>query len=250
VSLPPELARANPARAESVLLFVQETGGAASDIPSMNAHWRGRFVAEVSAHPLRWAALMARKTYALLNNWEQYNNTTYAFHKALSPWLRWNPICWGVLLMAGVAGAFRLAYGRAREAAALAAVSAACALSVLLFFVSARFRLPLAAVCTVLAGGALGSPGFWRGWPPRRRAALAAAVALAGLLAFSSLGGVDDRSTFVQDHVLLARAAFTVGDDATALREAREALKLQPWHPDARAIEAAADAEIRGRGGP
>ena len=250
VSLPPELARANPARAESVLLYEQETGGAAPDIAAMNAHWRARFAAEVADHPLRWAALMARKAYALLNNWEQYNNTTYAFHKALSPWLRWNPICWGALLMAAVAGSFRLARSSGRDAAALGAVGAACAASVLLFFVSARFRLPLAAVCAVLAGGALGAPGFWRAWPAGSRAALAGSVALAGLLAFSSLGGVDDRSTFVQDHVLLARAAFTVGDDATALREAREALRLQPWHPDARAIEAAAQAQIRGKASP
>ena len=50
--------------------------------------------------------------------------------------------------------------------------------------------------------------------------------------------------------MLLARAAFTVGDDATALREAREALTMQPWHPDAAAIEAAAAAEIKGKAGP
>jgi hypothetical protein len=249
VSLPPALARANPARAESVILFEEETG-ARPDIPSMGAHWRGRFVAEVLGHPLRWAALMARKAYALANNWEQYNNKTYAFHKALSPWLRWNPICWGIVLLPAVAGAARLAYASPRAAAALAAVGASCAAGILLFFVSARFRLPLAALCIVLAGGALASPGFWRGWPPRRLAALAAGVALAGLLSFSRLGGVDDRSTFVQDHVLLARAAFTVGDDATALGEAREALRLQPWHPDAKAIEAAAGAEIRGKAGP
>jgi hypothetical protein len=244
VSLSPELARANPARAESILLYEEETNGQPRDIPAMNAHWRRRFLDEAASHPLRWAALMARKTYALLNNWEQYNNETFAFHKALSPWLRWNPVCWGMLLVLSVGGAARLAAESPRQAAALAAATAACAASILLFFVSARFRLPLAAVCAVLAGGALGSPGFWKGWPAGRRAALAACVALAGLAAFSSLGGVDDRSTFVQDHVLLARAAFTVGDDAAALGEAQEALKLQPWHPDAKAIEAAASAEI------
>ena len=250
VSLPAALARANPARAESILLFEVETGARTPDIPAMNAHWRRRFLDEVSSHPLRWAALLARKAYALLDNWEQYNNKTYAFHKALSPWLRWNPLCWGILLVPAVAGAARLARGSPRAAATLAVVCAACAASILLFFVSARFRLPLAAVCAVLAGGALGSPGFWRGWPPARRVALGAAVALAGLVAFSRLGGVDDRSTFVQDHVLLARAAFTVGDDATALSEARKALRLQPWHPDALAIEAAAEEEIKGRAGP
>jgi hypothetical protein len=247
VSLPPALARSNPARAESIILYEQEAPGAPQNIAAMNAHWRRRFLGEVSSHPLRWAALMGRKAYALLNNWEQYNNETYAFHKARSPWLRWNPICWGVLLVLGIAGAGRLGSESRRSAAALAAVSAACSLSILLFFVSARFRLPLAGVCAVLAGGALGSPGFWRRWPARGRALLGACLAAAAALSFSSLGGVDDRSTFVQDHVLLARAAYTVGDDQTALSEATEALKLQPWHPDAAAIADAARAEIAGK---
>jgi hypothetical protein len=244
VSLPPALARANPARAESIILYEQETNGGPGDIAAMNKHWRRRFLGEVASHPLRWAALTARKTYALLNNWEQYNNETFAFHKARSPWLRWNPICWGWLLVLAVAGGFRLGAESPRAARALAAVAAVCAISILLFFVSARFRLPLAAICAVLSGGALGSPRFWRAWPAGRRAALAGSAAVAGLIAFSGFDGVDDRSTFVQDHVLLARAAFTVGDDATALSEAREALRLQPWHPDATAIADAAAAEI------
>jgi hypothetical protein len=214
----------------------------------MNAHWRRRFLGEVASHPMRWAALGARKAYALLNNWEQYNNKTFAFHKARSPWLWWNPVCWGVLLVLGVAGAARLGSESPREAAVLAAVAAACAASILLFFVSARFRLPLAAILAVLAGGALGSPGFWTGWSPGRRAALAFGVVLAGFVAFSSLAGVSDTSTFVQDHVLLARAAFTVGDDATALSEAEQALMMQPWHPDAAVIAGAAKAELAKKG--
>jgi 4-amino-4-deoxy-L-arabinose transferase-like glycosyltransferase len=243
VSIPPEAARANPARAESIILYEQETRGQPTDILLMNAHWRKRFLDEVTSHPLRWAGLMARKAYALLNNWEQYNNKTYAFHKALSPWLSWNPVCWGILLMLGVAGAFRLAEENPRAAEALALVWLACAASILLFFVSARFRLPLAAISAVLAGGALAAPRFWEGWSPMRRAALAGSVALAGFAAFSNLGDVGDPSTFVQDHVLLARAAYTVGDDATAYVEAEEALKMQPWHPDALVIVDAVKAD-------
>jgi len=244
VSLPPALARANPARAESILLYEEETHGGAQDIASMNAHWRRRFLDEVGSHPVRWAALMVRKAYALLNNWEQYNNKTYAFHKARSPWLRWNPIGWGVLLVLAVVGGARLAAEAPRDAAALAAVSAACATSILLFFVSERFRLPLAAVCAVLAGGAIGVPHFAGGGTNARRAAVAACACAAGLIAFSSFGGVDDRATFVQDHVLLARAAYTVGDDAAALSEANAALGLQPAHPDALAIADAARREM------
>ena len=244
VSLPDDLARSNPARAESMILYTEETGRQPTDIPRMNAHWRARFLDEVASHPLRWGGLMARKAYALLNNWEQYNNKTYAFHKALSPWLSWNPLCWGILFILAVAGAARLAFESPGKAAVCAAVGLALAASTLLFFVSARFRLPLAALCIVLAGGALSSPGFWAAWAPRRRAALACGLALALAVTFSRLGGVDDRATFVQDHVLLARAAFTVGDDGTALSEATAALAMQPWHPDATAIARAARREI------
>lgn len=245
ISLPPALARQNPARAESVLLYAQESPGAPADIASMNAHWRGRFLEEATRHPLRWGALMARKGYALLNNWEQYNNKTYVFHKALSPWLRWNPLGFGLLLILGVAGAVRLGSERPAVAGDAAWVAAAAAASVILFFASARFRLPLAALLTVLAGGALGRPGFFvTTLGGRARAMLAAGMLAAALVAFSNAGSIQSRETFVQDHVLLARAAFTVGDDARALAEAREALRQQPWHPDAQAIAEAAAAEL------
>ena len=248
VSLAPELARANPARAESIYLFEKENPGVPPDIARMNAFWTHKFVEEATAHTSRWISLVAHKTYALLNNWEQYNNKTFAFHKALSPWLSWNPICWGLLLVLGVGGAARLGSESPKQAILLTWIALALAASVIAFFVSARFRLPLAALLAALGGGCLSSPTFWRPWPKGRQWRLAAAAAFAAAVAFTSLGGVADTSTFVQDHALLARAAFTVGDDALALREAREALKLQPWHPDAKAVQEAVLKETEGRG--
>ena len=250
VSLPPELARGNPARAESILLYRADNKGAPADIPRMNAYWRGKFVDEVTGHPARWSALMARKVYALLNNWEQYNNKTFAFHKALSPWLSWNPICWGLLLVLGVFGAARLGSEFPGQAIMVAWVVFWLSVSIALFFVSARFRLPLAAILAALAGGCLSCPRFWAQWSPGRRAALFAAASVAALIAFSNLGGVADTSTFVQDHALLARAAYSVGDDSLALKEATEALKLQPWHPDALAVAAAARKELSEKAPP
>ena len=248
VSLPPALARQNPARVESVLLYEQETNGAPAEVARMNAHWRARFRDEAIHHPLRWSALLVRKAYALLNNWEQYNNKTFAFHKARSPWLRWNPVCWGLLLVLGVAGYARLLAESPAQAALAGGAALLVAASVVLFFVSARFRLPLAALLAALAGGALAAPRFWTGWTARRQGFLAAAAALAAGIAFSNLGGVADHSTYVQDHALLARAAYTVGDDTTALAEANAALQLQPWHPDALAIAAAARQDLAARG--
>ncbi len=251
VVLPPELAGVNPARAESAVLYQVEAQRPADDIPAMNAFWRGKFVAEVAGHPLRWGSLMARKAYALLDNFEQYNNKTYVFHKERSPWLRWNPLCWGLLLVLAVAGAARLAAESPRAAWAVGWVTAACTFSVILFYVSDRFRLPLVAIVAVLAGGALGSPLFWKSWTRRRRALLGAGMALTALVTFSSFGDVADTATIAADHVLLARAAFTVGDDRAALAEAEAALAMQPWHPGAKKIEEEAKAELAKKaGGP
>jgi hypothetical protein len=245
-SLPPELARANPTRAESILLYERETHGAPATIPLMSAYWRGRFLSHVLSHPLQWCALLARKTYALVDNWEQYNNKTYAFHKALSPWLRWNPICWAVVLTLALAGGARLRSESRAKLLPVLVAALACAASVVLFFASARFRLPLAALGCILAGGALAAPRFWGAWDARGRISLAAACAATLALSFSKLGNVASPETMVQDHVLLARAAYTVGDDALALSEAEAALAMQPWHPDARVIKRQAQAALAG----
>jgi hypothetical protein len=233
LSLPPELAEKNPARAESILLYQAETGRTTAGIPAMNAYWRNRFLGYVLHHPVAWLGQLARKGYELLNDWEQYNNKTYAFHHDRSPWLRWNPLSWGVFLVLGAAGAARLANTAPRTAAALAVIAVSIVAGVLLFFVSARFRLPLAALAVALSGGALAAPGFWKNWPRPRQAALGLVVFAAAALAFSRFDGVRSRATFVQDHALLARAAATVGDDPVAWTEANAALALQPGHPDA-----------------
>jgi hypothetical protein len=115
-----------------------------------------------------------------------------------------------------------------------------CAASIVLFFVSARFRLPLAALAAIMAGGALAAPGFWRAWPRRSQSALAAALLFAAALAFSSFDRVRDRVTFVEDHSLLARSAATVGDDALAWEQSNAALALQPRHRDALRVAVAA----------
>jgi hypothetical protein len=232
-TLPAEVARQNPARAESFYLYQQETGHPPADIRALNAHWRQRFLDHVTQHPLAWLGLLARKGYALLNDWEQYNNKTFAFHQARSPWLRWNPLGWGALLVLAVAGYARLAEAAPAARVPLAALGLAAAASVILFFVSARFRLPLAALAAIGAGGALAAPACWRPWPRRRQLLLALALAATAGVAYSNFDDVRSRATFVQDHALLARAADTSGDDRLAWTEANAALALQPGHRDA-----------------
>jgi 4-amino-4-deoxy-L-arabinose transferase-like glycosyltransferase len=229
----------NPARVESALLFAAETGRPPADLDELNRHWRERFVGEVSLHPVTWSGLVVRKTYALLNDWEQYNNKTFAFHRDRSPWLHWNPISWGVVFVLAVVGLMRLRAENPRVVPALALLVLSVAASIVLFFVSARFRLPLAALLTLLGGAALAAPTFWRAAMRSGPGRFLAPIALVGALTFSRFDQVRDRTTFVQDHVLLARAADTAGQDATAWTEANAALAIFPTHPDANRIAVA-----------
>lgn len=230
VHVPSSISTLNFARAESIYLFRQETGGAPEGIDELNAHWRRRFIEHVTAHPVEWLGLLARKAYALLNNWEQYNNKTFAFHKARSPWLRWNPIGWGMIFILAVAGGARLWREQPRAARIGGLIALCVAAGVVLFFVSARFRLPLAALAAVLAGGALAAPGFWRQWPARARIILGAGMLLAGGLAFSRFDRVRSEVTFVEDHMLIAHAAHQMHDFAQTWSEATAALSRVPQH--------------------
>lgn len=95
---------ANTARIESELLYRQQQPAKPDDYRTMTRYWRGQSRAAILEAPGRWLQLLASKLRYLLNNEEQYNNKTYAFHKARSPWLRHNPLGWAwVWVMAGPA---------------------------------------------------------------------------------------------------------------------------------------------------
>lgn len=227
--LPFSASHQNPTLVESRLLYERETGLPATTMDEVNRHWSAQLRAAVAADPLGWLRLTARKAYYLLNDFDAYNNKTYAFHQARSPWLAPNPLGWGVLFVAAVPGFLVLAARRPREALALAVLFAVVAGGVLLTYVSGRFRPPLTALLCVCCGGlahlsVLGA---------RRR--IGAALAMLGVtgLTFSNFADARDTRTFLQDELLLASAAVSTGDDRTAWQASSAALAMSPAHPDA-----------------
>jgi hypothetical protein len=233
VHLPARTAHHNPTLVESRILYTRETGLPADNIDTVNAHWSRRLRESAFAHPAEFIGRAFRRLYYLFNDAEQYNNKTYAFHKARSPWLRVNPIGWGVVMLAGLSGLVILFTRNRRVASATLALGVVVTIAMVVAFVSDRFRLPLIAGASVMAGGMVLLPRAWSVWPKNHRRGLIGLWVCTALLTYSYAFDARSDVTVLQDHLLLAGAAVQTGDDALAWTEAGAALARAPNHPDA-----------------
>jgi 4-amino-4-deoxy-L-arabinose transferase-like glycosyltransferase len=227
----------NPAREESRLLYGQAHPDEALPyaIDTMNAHWRSRFIGHVFENPLQVARLWAFKAYAVLNSWEQYNNVTFAFHKARLPLLRFNPLNWGLLLLAATLGALALGREHRHGLLVMLLLVAGYASALVLYYASARFRLPMVPLLAVMAGGVI----FQARNVISRRKGIATSLLLlipAGFLAFSSFASVRDTDTFVQDRLLLANACAETERDSEAAELSLAVLEEHPERREAQRI--------------
>jgi hypothetical protein len=233
----------NPAQKEEAILYAK--------VHLLNSspesfYWNQRALSSIRDNPSGWLKLMAKKTYYLLNNFDQYNNKTFAWHQAESPWMRWNFLGWGILLVLSV-GVLTLRGGGQQTLATdfncpiLAGVMltfGTYAAGVLLYYASGRFRLPLTPLLCVIAGG-------WVYWPGReivgakKTAIIVLIMFLTSLFTFSNFFHARDESTFIQDELLSANAAAQIGADAQAYRFSVMANECDPARVDAQRILAA-----------
>lgn len=213
IPVPDLIPGTNPARAEAEILYCRDRPcGDRIDIDDFQAYWRDRFVDYLKHDPGAWLRLMASKTWYLVNNYEQYNNKTYWFHKDRAPWLRWNPLGWAVLLALGVGALWLPMRPQARSLLVLLAGAYACGL--LLYFVSARFRVPMAGWLCVLAGGWIGLVANLKS--PLTATARRAGLALLTAIGFGAVASVPvheglRQGTVTEDWSLVASASLAAG---------------------------------------
>ncbi len=226
----------NPNQVEGRLLY-EQAHGKPGTIEERNSYWKSRTIHSVQESPLRWIKLEAFKLYASLNNFEQYNNKTYSFHKNLSPYLRYNPIGWGVLLIIASFCTATLWRQIKSELTPLLLVSLSILVGLLIFMASARFRLPLVPLVSVLAAGLpVVIPVFKASsWMTRRNGLIAASIAT--LIAFTQFSEIASTKTYLQDSLLLADASAKIGDDTSAIKWANNTLKQAPNHQQALRIK-------------
>ncbi len=241
-------------------------------------YWFERATAYIRSEPLSWTRLMLRKAALLVNTSEMFDTESQESHAEHSTILALtSPIGrFGVLVPLAIFGAI-VVWPRRSQLWILYALLAAYALSVILFFVMARYRHPLLPLLLLFAAaGVDGTRRFWRTVPRAGVAATAAVVIAAAIVAnrpmlSSSLmraitehnvgtalqeqGRVDEaiahyraaleiRPDYGPSYNNLGTALMAKGNLPAAVAAFRESLRLQPDSSSGRKLLADANYDL------
>jgi tetratricopeptide (TPR) repeat protein len=217
--------------------IAERAGGGALSVAQVDRHWFQRGADFWIGEPGRALGLTARKALLALNDYEIPNHYDYDYFRDRAIALRFLPTLGWLLPLGGVGLA--LAWGRGRRE--WGGLFVALLLSVVFFFVTARYRLPLAVLLWPTAGLAVERMIAWRRRPTRLVAVLGAAALYAGLafvplvqeaLAHSHMANVEGATLLQQGDLSGAEQAFQKALDANpnnpeALNNLGRALALQ-----------------------
>ncbi|MGM0600231.1 MAG: hypothetical protein ACQETH_10495 [Candidatus Rifleibacteriota bacterium] len=212
----------NPARLESEILYLKDSENERPiKVDEFNKYWRNRFWQAITDKPTEWFKLMLKKIYYLFNNFEQYNNKTYSFHKNLSIVLRYNPLCFGIILLLAAISVFNKPSSNKKSA--ILYLLFFLSIGVLAFYVSGRFRFLIVPLLISFAAGAFTVP--LKLIANKNNLIL---VLVTAFITFSGFAGANDTSTYNSDRLLLAHACARLEKDREQIKWANEVLKNHP----------------------
>lgn len=196
-----------------------------------NGYWWRSAWSEMAAHPGRTLRLLGRKLLFTFGAYEVPQVESFPFERRFSPLLRWPG--WTLAWLVGAAMLGGMLCWRERAARWLIVSVVAVALALSMFFVTARFRLPLVPWLVVL--GAAGVDAAVEAWRSRTRASAhrrppavvfaALAIALtAGVLSSIDWVGVRAEASAGQYHFRLGVIAEGEGRISEAIEHYQEAV--------------------------
>lgn len=194
----------------------------------VSSYWTDRALTFITSNPGAWLSLQARKVALLVNATEMIDTESQESHAEWS-WvlaiLGWVGH-FGLIAPIAVAGAI-LAWPQRRRLAILYAMTLGYAASVVMFYVFARYRLPLVPLLLLFASSAaLEVPRWFATAGLSRRIVLGAAVAATAVLAFWPLLSVTQMKAISETN--LAVALQSEGQTADAVAHYERAIALQP----------------------
>lgn len=175
------------------------------------------------------ARLYWRKLRFLLSDYEVSLNVDFYFMKFISPFHKL-PLPWfGFVMPFGVVGMVLTARRSTFVQKAAIVFVGLYAVSVLLFFISARYRLPMVPILMAFAGAALARwYEAWRRWRWRTAAALTAAAVALGAFAMWPMAHVTRDIAFGQSYYRYGKFYFDEGDYERAISYFHRSTRLSP----------------------
>jgi tetratricopeptide (TPR) repeat protein len=198
----------------------------------VSSWWYARARAFIARHPGAWGALLVRKLSFAMSSYELPQLENFYFQRRYSPLLSLPLPGFALIAPLGLVGLLLLLRTR-RAAALLLLFFGAYVLSIVGFFVVARYRLPV--VTTLIVGTAA---GLVEGWDRARRGRLFRGAAwtipvLAVLLVLvdANLYHIDRTKAFAQVHYRLGLIYGDRGDVESAAAEYQLAIEIDPSYP-------------------
>ena len=196
----------------------------------ISGYWYDRGWAHIKARPGQWAKLTVRKLAFVMSSYELPQLENYYFQKRYSALLALPLPGFALIAPLGLVG-LGLTFRR-RRPRLLALYSSVYLLSIVAFFVVARYRLPVVPVLIVMASYAVME--IARRVRAREFAALAVPVVALGVLLYvvnANHYDIDRESGFAQPHFRLGIIYAERGMTEEAVAECETAIRLDPDYP-------------------
>jgi tetratricopeptide (TPR) repeat protein len=194
----------------------------------VSQYWTDKAFAFITGSPGAYLTLQARKVALLLNATEMIDTESQESHAEWSWVLRVGGWVghFGLLVPLGLAGALLTWRDRSRLAI-LHVMTVAYAASVVMFYVFARYRLPLVPLLLLFAAAAVtGLPAWWRATNGPGRLRLGAAVGASAAIAFWPLLSTTEMRAISETNLAVALQADGKLEQAEA--HYLRAIDLQP----------------------
>jgi tetratricopeptide (TPR) repeat protein len=199
----------------------------------VSSYWTGRALDFMTTQPLAWLRLMGRKVLLLVNRTEMLDTESQESHAEYSWVLRVGGWFGHVGIVAPLAlVGLVLAWPARRRLAILYWMTGLYAASVLMFYVFARYRLPLIPLLLLFAAEAIAAlPSWIAAASPRQRALMGAAVCAVAVL--TNWPVLSKPLMMAITETNLATALQIEGRTDEAAVHYRRAIELQPEYAPA-----------------
>ncbi|MBU1702334.1 MAG: tetratricopeptide repeat protein [Candidatus Eisenbacteria bacterium] len=213
-------------------LLAEKAAGRRLKPSEVSTYWFRHGLAFIAKEPGRDIILLGRKFLLFWNAYEIPNHFDLNFFERYSPVLRWTPFRFGTLIPFAIAGLL-IAWPMRRRLAIPALFVLGYLLTLLPFFITARYRLPAVPFLLIFSGIAVASllqiiPGPWRSSDlPRPRPVLL----IGGLLAGTALVHIPmykPSDFFANQHAAIASVYKQQRHFGEAAEEYRKAVELGP----------------------